>query len=85
MANIVEGGETPDLPHAELHDIGYAIAAYPLTVMAAAMQAIVTTLSAMKNDGDRAQHIMDFKELRERIGFDAYYQALSAYETSRRQ
>ena len=84
MANIVEGGETPDLPHAELHEIGYAIAAYPLTVMAAAMKAMMATLDTMKQDGDRAPHLMDFKELRERIGFDAYYETSSTYETSRR-
>jgi hypothetical protein len=27
---------------------------------------------------------MDFRELRRRIGFDAYYEDSSAYETSRR-
>lgn len=85
MANIVEGGETPDLPHAELRDIGYAIAAYPLTVMAAAMKAMTETLHTMRQDNERAPHLMDFAELRKRIGFDAYYEQSSAYETSRRQ
>ena len=85
MANIVEGGETPDLSHAELRDIGYAIAAYPLTLMAAAMRAMVTTLSAMKQDGDRSAHLMDFKELRQRIGFDDYYAASSVYQSSQRK
>ena len=85
MANIVEGGETPDLSHAELRDIGYAIAAYPLTLMAAAMRAMVTTLSAMKQDGDRSTHLMDFKELRQRIGFDDYYAASEIYQSSQRK
>ncbi len=53
MANIVEGGETPDPGHAELRDIGYAIAAYPLTLMAAAMQAMATTLQALAEDSER--------------------------------
>lgn len=84
MANIVEGGETPDLPHAVLHDIGYAIAAYPLTLMAAAMQAMIGTLGAMKTDGPRTDALLDFKDLRHRIGFDDYYQASDAYASSRR-
>lgn len=82
MANIVEGGDTPDLPNAVLHDIGYSIAAYPLTLMAAAMQAMVTTLRGMR--GDTRPDLMDFGELRERIGFDTYYEDSQRYASSRR-
>jgi hypothetical protein len=32
MANLIEGGKTPLLPHAELEAIGYKIAVYPLTI-----------------------------------------------------
>ncbi len=85
MANIVEGGETPDLSHAELRDIGYAIAAYPLTLMAAAMQAMVKALDALKTDAPRDPLLMDFVELRRRIGFDDYYEASSAYQSSYRK
>ncbi len=83
MANIVEGGETPALSHAELREIGYAIAAYPLTLMAAAMQAMTATLAAFREDAPR-DGLMDFAELRRRIGFDAYYETSEAYATSRR-
>lgn len=84
MANIVEGGETPELSHKELEDIGFAIAAYPLTLMASAMQAMVSTLSKLKADDDRTPDLMNFKELRERIGFNDYYEESARYETSRR-
>jgi len=84
MANIVEGGETPDLRHEELRSIGYAIAAYPLTLMASAMKAMVTTLQQLKSDDDRSADLMDFRELRQRIGFDAYYEVSARYETSKR-
>ncbi|MDW3205527.1 MAG: isocitrate lyase/PEP mutase family protein [Alphaproteobacteria bacterium] len=84
MANIVEGGETPDLSHKELADIGYAIAAYPLTLMASAMQAMVNTLADLKQDAPR-DGIMDFKDLRRRIGFDSYYEASSVYTSSQRK
>ncbi|WP_428926197.1 isocitrate lyase/PEP mutase family protein [Marinibacterium sp. SX1] len=82
MANIVEGGETPDLTNAELRDIGYSIAAYPLSLMASAMQAMVTTLRAMREDRRPGQ--MDFTELRQRIGFDDYYEMSETYASSRR-
>ncbi len=84
MANIVEGGETPNLTHEELRDIGYAIAAYPLTLMAAAMQAMTKALHALRDDTDRSPMLMDFLELRDRIGFNEYYITSSAYETSKR-
>jgi len=84
MANIVEGGETPDLSHKELKEIGYAIAAYPLTLMASAMKAMVKTLDQLKADQPRTPDLMEFGELRQRIGFEAYYQISAKYETSRR-
>ena len=82
MANIVEGGDTPDLPCAALHDIGYRIAAYPLTLMAVAMQAMTRTLRDMHDD--RREGLMDFAELRRRIGFDEYYEMSERYGSARR-
>lgn len=84
MANIVEGGETPELSHKELEDIGFSIAAYPLTLMASAMQAIMGTLAKLKSDEDRTPDLMNFSELRDRIGFNDYYEASAHYETSKR-
>lgn len=84
MANIVEGGETPDLSHQELQDIGFSIAAYPLTLMASAMKAMVGTLEKLKLDVDRSPDLMTFSDLRARIGFNAYYEVSAAYETSKR-
>ncbi|WP_299477623.1 isocitrate lyase/PEP mutase family protein [uncultured Roseibium sp.] len=84
MANIVEGGETPELPHKELEDMGFAIAAYPLTLMASAMKAMTETLAKLKSDSDRTHLMMDFIELRDRIGFNDYYEQSARYETSRR-
>ncbi|MGF1503478.1 MAG: oxaloacetate decarboxylase [Paracoccaceae bacterium] len=84
MANIVEGGETPDLPPAMLHEIGYRIAAYPLALMSAAMRAMVETLATLRQGAPRDRHLMGFGELRRRVGFDAYYEASASYASAER-
>ncbi len=83
MANIVEGGETPDLPADVLEDIGYRIAAYPLTLMSAAMRAMVDVLEAMRAGRPR-EGLMDFAELRRRVGFDDYYAQSERYASAAR-
>ncbi|OSQ36809.1 isocitrate lyase/PEP mutase family protein [Thalassospira mesophila] len=84
MANILEGGETPDLSPAELQEIGFKIAAYPLSLMAAAMKAMVQTLQLLKAGSPRSDMLMEWPELRQRIGFDDYYEQSAPYATSRR-
>ncbi|GAB4236940.1 MAG: isocitrate lyase/PEP mutase family protein [Methyloligellaceae bacterium] len=83
MANLVEGGETPLLPPAELHDIGYSFAAYPLTLLSAAMKAIAQALQEMKEGRHPDQLLLEFAELRRIVGFDAYYEAERAYSDRR--
>lgn len=73
MVNLVEGGETPMLPHDRLQDIGFRIAAYPLTLMSVAMKAMQAALAAMASGGHPEDALLDFAELREIVGFDAYY------------
>lgn len=82
MANILDGGETPTLPIDELGTIGFSLAAYPLSLMATAMQAMVESLRAMRNNERPGQ--MGFEELRRRIGFDDYYAQSERYGSSRR-
>ncbi len=84
MANMLEGGATPDLTQAELKEIGFSIAAYPLTLMSAAMRAMDAALSALAADHPRDELLMPFGDLRRRIGFDGYYETSSAYESSSR-
>jgi hypothetical protein len=50
--------------------------------MAAAMQAMVTSLRSMRDDARPGQ--MDFVELRRRIGFDDYYEESEKYVSARR-
>ena len=81
---IVEGGLTPDLPMSGLEKIGYQMAVYPLTLLAASMQAMKQALDHIKTDTRQGADLMDFSELRNQIGFDEYYEASSRYETSNR-
>ncbi|PLX36148.1 MAG: carboxyvinyl-carboxyphosphonate phosphorylmutase [Hyphomicrobiales bacterium] len=83
MANMVEGGETPILPPAELEELGFRIAAYPLTLLSAAMHAMRDALAAMKHGEHPDNMLMAFTELRRRVGFDDYYEDELRYSNPR--
>ena len=76
MANLVEGGDTPLLAPSRLEKIGYKIAAYPLTLLSAAARAMTDALASLER-GAPADRLLEFSELRELVGFDAYDAALA--------
>ena len=78
MANLVEQGDTPLLPPARLEELGYAIAAYPLTLLSAAMNAMIESLDSFKR-GEHPSKLLGFRELREIVGFDDYDAEASRY------
>lgn len=84
VANMLEGGQTPILPPAALHGMGFAIAAYPLACLSSAMQAMTTTLDLLKSGDDHTGGLMDFNDLRRRVGFNDYYEAEARYSGGRR-
>jgi 2-methylisocitrate lyase-like PEP mutase family enzyme len=71
MVNLVEGGDTPLLPHARLEAMGYRIAAYPLTLLSASARAMQDALVALR-EGRAPERRLPFAELRSLVGFDAY-------------
>jgi 2-methylisocitrate lyase-like PEP mutase family enzyme len=75
MANMVEGGASPILPPPRLAEIGYKIAAYPLTLLSTAARAMNDALADLAR-GDVPNHLLEFEELRRIVGFDAYDAAL---------
>lgn len=79
MANMVEGGKTPIPSMAQLHGLGFRFAAFPLTLLSAAMRAMKECLVDMRAGRHPADRILDFTELRRDIGFDAYYDAETRY------
>jgi 2-methylisocitrate lyase-like PEP mutase family enzyme len=78
MANLVEGGDTPVLPPTRLEEIGFKIAAYPLTLLSAAVDAMQRALDAIER-GIPAERLLDFENLRELVGFDRYDAARARY------
>lgn len=79
MANMLEGGETPLLAPQQLHDAGYKIAAYPLTLLSMAMKTMRDGLEKMKAGKVESDDLLSFEELRTIVGFDDYYQQEDKY------
>merc|ERR1711924_290765 len=66
LANMLEGGLTPILPPHELEDIGYKLAAYPLSLLSAGIKAQQEVLKRLAS-GDVAgveEMILPFAETR---------------------
>ena len=75
MANLVEDGDTPLLPPARLEELGYRIAAYPLTLLMVAARAMRHALKDMKAGAHPTERLR-FQELQELVGFPRYDEAL---------
>lgn len=82
MANLLEGGDTPILPPDALKEMGYRLAAFPLTLISAAMKGMADALNALKA-GRQAENILDFAQLRKTVGFNAYYDLEARYARGR--
>jgi 2-methylisocitrate lyase-like PEP mutase family enzyme len=78
MANQIEHGLTPLLPADELQRLGFAIAAYPLTLL----QAMVTVVEAALADlagGSHPTGLADFEHIKDVLGFPEYYREEARY------
>jgi 2-methylisocitrate lyase-like PEP mutase family enzyme len=82
MANLVEGGDTPLLPPQRLQELGFRIAAYPLTLLSVAVKAIGDALARMRaGEHPSESERVSFAALRELVGFSAYDEAAKRYAT----
>jgi len=80
MANMVEQGKTPFLTPAELQEIGYTVAIYPVSLMLAGIRAMQGVLADLPGGHD-PQAITTFEELKEIVGFPSYYVEEKRYTT----
>ena len=79
MANMVEYGKTPVFPPESLKEIGYKIAAYPLTLLSSSIYAMREALHCIR-EGRTPTRILDFSELQAVVGFPEYDETLRRLE-----
>ncbi|CAJ1434577.1 unnamed protein product [Effrenium voratum] len=82
MVNMLPSGKTPMLSHERLEELGFAIAAYPLTLLSAGIKAQQAALQGLKRTGSAEPQLeLDFGALKEVVGFSAYYREEERYRT----
>ena len=79
MANMLEGGDTPLVKPSVLQEMGFHIAAYPLTLLSAAVKAMQSVLRRMAEGDHPSDALISFEALREIVGFDAYEREAARY------
>jgi len=79
LINLVEGGDTPILDYNEIKEMGYKIAAFPLTILSASMKATQDVLKNFKNNNFKQNNILSFEEIQEIIGFKDYFKLEKKY------
>nr|GMD31285.1 petal death protein [Ipomoea batatas] len=87
MANMLEGGgKTPILTPVELEDIGFKIVAYPLSLLGVSICAMQDALKAIRSGRLPSPGSMpSFEEMKDILGFNAYYEEERRYATSTTQ
>lgn len=75
MANIIEGGKAENLSAGELAAMGFAMVAYPLTLVAAHLKGAREALRGLKESlkVGAPPLIMSFGEVCEGVGFNKYW------------
>lgn len=79
LANMLEHGKTPLLGPAALEELGFKIAAYPLTLLSSAVAAMQAALRDLSR-GTHPQQLLPFSELQELVGFAKYDRERARYE-----
>ena len=82
LANMLEMGHTPILPPDQLEEIGFSIAAYPLTLISASIKAQELALAKLKSGKPEevAQLLKSFEEVKDVVGFSNYYAMEEQYQ-----
>jgi 2-methylisocitrate lyase-like PEP mutase family enzyme len=82
MANMLEQGITPFLGPAALQEIGYKIAAYPLSLLLAAVHAMEQALAQLRDTKTQLKKV-SFEHIRNIVGFPEYYEAEEKYRVDK--
>jgi len=83
LANMLEGGKTPILSKRQLEEMGYTVAAYPLTLLSSTVAAVRDSLVRIR-EGKSTEYPevgVDFKDLQRVVGFEEYDATTSRYRS----
>mmetsp|Transcript_7840 Transcript_7840/g.11831 ORF Transcript_7840/g.11831 Transcript_7840/m.11831 type:complete len:246 (-) Transcript_7840:48-785(-) len=80
LANMLEHGKTPILSPKELGEMGYTIAAYPLTLLSASINSMQLALQRLKEGESCEGLLVPFKEVQRVVGFPEYYMEEERYK-----
>ena len=78
MANMVEQGLTPVVSPARLEELGFKLAAYPLTLLSAAVRAMQQALDSLRGAAPSPPQV-GFAELQQIVGFPEYDRESARY------
>lgn len=73
-------GKTPILPPAELQEMGYTIAAYPLSLLSASIKAMNAALARLKAGEPLDDMLEGFEEVQRVVGFRDYDETAANYK-----
>ncbi|AKG23609.1 isocitrate lyase/PEP mutase family protein [Calothrix sp. 336/3] len=81
VANIVEGGKTPQITAMELQELGFKIVFFPLTTLLAVTQTMTLCLEKIKQEGTTASlsGLVDFQDFQELMEVPKYLQMEQEY------
>ncbi len=82
VANIIEGGKTPQLTASDLQSMGYKIVFFPLSGLLTVTQTMINCFHQLKANGTTAdlKDIIDFKEFEKIIEVPKYQQIEQRYQ-----
>jgi methylisocitrate lyase len=83
VANIVEGGKTPEISTVELQNLGFKIVFFPLTALMAVTQVMNACFRHLQEQGSTANlssNLMNFQDFQKLMGVPEYLQLEKEYQ-----
>lgn len=80
LANMLEFGSTPILPPSQLQDIGYTVAAYPLTLLSASALAMRSALDDLMHQRSVEDKLLHFNDIKDIVGFNSYNEYVEKFK-----
>jgi 2-methylisocitrate lyase-like PEP mutase family enzyme len=78
---MLEQGSTPILPPQELKRMGFAMAAYPLTLLSSSIKSMTESLDRIKRGLPTDDLISSFADTKDAVGFPNYASQEQLYRT----